>query len=117
MSKSRPGALLLIASLLLCGCSDWTNEVDGNYPEPYREPVEQGYEPPSRNEPPPDGERPWLQYEQDPERDLPEWANDNAGTTCQDVTSYDNDWSNDMLCTRPDGSQFYTDYEGAARHQ
>lgn len=34
-------------------------------------------------------------------------------TTCVDVTSYDYDWSNDMLCTRPDGSKFYTDYAGA----
>lgn len=37
-----------------------------------------------------------------------------SGTTCQDVTSYDENWQNDMLCTRPDGSQFYTDYAGAA---
>ena len=36
----------------------------------------------------------------------------NAGT-CEDVTSYDHDWNNDMLCTRTDGSTFYTDYAGA----
>ncbi len=36
------------------------------------------------------------------------------GANCQDVTSIDYDWQNDMLCTREDGSQFYTDYEGAA---
>lgn len=36
------------------------------------------------------------------------------GAHCQDVTSIDYDWQNDMRCTRPDGSQFYTDYEGAA---
>lgn len=36
-------------------------------------------------------------------------------TTCEDVTSYDYNWDNDMLCTRPDGSQYYTDYAGAAR--
>jgi len=35
----------------------------------------------------------------------------NAG--CIDVTSYDYNWKNDMLCTRPDGSRFYTDYAGA----
>ena len=34
-------------------------------------------------------------------------------TTCIDVTSYDYNWNNDMKCTRPDGSVFYTDYEGA----
>lgn len=33
-------------------------------------------------------------------------------TTCQDVTSYDYNWENDVLCTRPDGSTFYTDYAG-----
>lgn len=35
---------------------------------------------------------------------------------CRDVTSIDYDWQNDMLCTRPDGSHFYTSYEGAARY-
>lgn len=38
-------------------------------------------------------------------------------TYCEDVTSYDNNWFNDMLCTRPDGSQFYTDYEGASPYE
>jgi hypothetical protein len=38
-------------------------------------------------------------------------------TECVDVTSYDYDWSNDMRCTRPDGSVFYTDYEGAAAQE
>lgn len=38
-----------------------------------------------------------------------------AKTTCVDVTSYDHNWNNDMLCTRPDGSTFYTNYEGARR--
>lgn len=38
-------------------------------------------------------------------------------TTCVDVTSYDNDWSNDMRCTRPNGTVFYTDYAGAAEAQ
>ena len=33
---------------------------------------------------------------------------------CTDVTSYDYNWQNDMLCTRRDGSTFYTDYQGAA---
>jgi hypothetical protein len=36
---------------------------------------------------------------------------------CEDVTTYDYDWDNDMLCTRPDGSVFYTDYEGAERFE
>lgn len=35
-------------------------------------------------------------------------------TSCIDVTSYDYNWNNDMLCTRPDGSKFYTNYAGAA---
>ncbi|MFZ1360724.1 MAG: hypothetical protein WAS27_01675 [Candidatus Saccharimonadales bacterium] len=34
-------------------------------------------------------------------------------TTCKDVTTYDDNWNNDMLCANPDGSQFYTDYDGA----
>ena len=33
--------------------------------------------------------------------------------TCRDVTTYDYNWNNDMLCTRPDGSTFYTNYQGA----
>lgn len=37
----------------------------------------------------------------------------NGQTTCKDVTSYDYNWDNDMLCTRPDGSTFYTSYQGA----
>lgn len=36
-----------------------------------------------------------------------------TGRRCVDVTSYDYNWDNDMLCTRPDGTQFYTDYDGA----
>ena len=34
-------------------------------------------------------------------------------TSCIDVTSNDRNWDNDMLCTRPDGSKFYTSYSGA----
>jgi hypothetical protein len=40
-----------------------------------------------------------------------------AAGTCEDVTSYDYDWGNDMLCTRSDGSTFYTDYAGAERFE
>jgi hypothetical protein len=32
---------------------------------------------------------------------------------CKDVTSIDYNWQNDMVCFRPDGSQFLTDYQGA----
>lgn len=32
---------------------------------------------------------------------------------CSDVTSYDYDWGNDVLCQRVDGSQFHTSYAGA----
>jgi hypothetical protein len=40
-----------------------------------------------------------------------------AAGTCEDVTSYDYNWDNDMLCTRSDGSTFYTDYAGADRFE
>ncbi|MBR2841228.1 hypothetical protein IKE80_00355 [Candidatus Saccharibacteria bacterium] len=33
--------------------------------------------------------------------------------TCVDVTSYDYDWDNDMYCASPNGTHFYTNYEGA----
>jgi len=36
-----------------------------------------------------------------------------AGSSCIDVTSYDHDWDDDVICTRPDGTKFYTDYAGA----
>ena len=42
---------------------------------------------------------------------------DSAAGSCEDVTSFDYDWDNDMLCTRPDGSTFYTDYAGAERFE
>ncbi len=32
---------------------------------------------------------------------------------CVDVTTLDDNWDNDMLCTRRDGTTFYTDYAGA----
>ena len=32
---------------------------------------------------------------------------------CRDVTSIDQNWDNDMLCARADGSRLYTSYEGA----
>ncbi|HSX07554.1 MAG TPA: hypothetical protein VLG11_01540 [Candidatus Saccharimonadales bacterium] len=35
-----------------------------------------------------------------------------ANSTCTDVTSFDYDWNDDVLCTKPDGSQFYTNYAG-----
>lgn len=37
-----------------------------------------------------------------------------TSTTCEDVTTYDYDWDNDMYCTRSDGTSFYTDYAGAS---
>ena len=33
--------------------------------------------------------------------------------TCIDVTSYDNNYDNDMLCTSPSGKQIYTNYNHA----
>ncbi len=40
-----------------------------------------------------------------------------VATSCEDVTSYDRNWNNDMLCTRPNGTTFYTNYEGARNAQ
>lgn len=45
-----------------------------------------------------------------------EQAEREAEPRCVDVTSYDYNWENDMLCTRPDGSKFYTNYEDAERY-
>ena len=44
-------------------------------------------------------------------------TNGSAAGTCEDVTSYDYNWDNDMKCTRSDGSIFYTDYAGAERFE
>lgn len=39
-----------------------------------------------------------------------------AKTTCVDVTSYDYNWDNDVKCTNPDGTTFYTNYAGGRRY-
>lgn len=39
-----------------------------------------------------------------------------SGVSCRDVTSIDYNWDNDVLCTRPDGSTFYTDYSGGHKY-
>jgi hypothetical protein len=39
-----------------------------------------------------------------------------SGVTCKDVTSIDYNWNNDVLCTRPDGATFYTDYAGGNKY-
>jgi hypothetical protein len=36
------------------------------------------------------------------------------GPRCRDVTTYDYNWNNDMICTNVDGSTFYTSYSGAS---
>lgn len=50
------------------------------------------------------------------EKVIPSTENPAASTsgkvTCKDVTSYDHNWNNDVLCTRADGSTFYTNYAG-----
>lgn len=46
----------------------------------------------------------------------PEAVEEQKGS-CIDVTSYDHNWNNDMLCTRPDGTKFYTDYAGARSYE
>lgn len=46
---------------------------------------------------------------------IPEAAypgNSELNSRCIDVTSYDYDWNDDVLCTRTDGSEFYTNYAG-----
>lgn len=43
----------------------------------------------------------------------PTGIDDGPEFACVDVTSHDHDWNNDMLCTRSDGSEFHTSYEGA----
>lgn len=43
----------------------------------------------------------------------PEVSSPSAGRRCWDVTSYDYNWNNDVLCQRLDGTRFYTSYEGA----
>jgi hypothetical protein len=45
--------------------------------------------------------------------DYEDWRAEQSKGYCTDVTSYDYNWDNDMLCTKPDGSKFYTSYEGA----
>ena len=37
-----------------------------------------------------------------------------SNSKCTNVTSYDYDWDDDVLCTRSDGSQFYTNYAGGS---
>ena len=33
--------------------------------------------------------------------------------SCIDVTKYDDNWDNDVLCAGEDGSRFHTSYDGA----
>lgn len=58
----------------------------------------------------------WSTYDPDYEDYLSEQNIRLDSTYCVDVTSYDYNWDNDVLCTRPDGSQFYTSYEGAKKY-
>lgn len=39
-----------------------------------------------------------------------------SGASCKDVTSIDHNWNNDVLCTKPDGSTFYTNYSGGHKY-
>lgn len=55
----------------------------------------------------------WEAYDPEYEDYKQQQAIEADRTTCVDTTSHDYNWNNDMLCTRPDGSQFYTSYEGA----
>lgn len=92
--------LLLAASPLLVACDFSTGMLDDHAPS------DRYYEEPEATGPPEDFEREQREYEQS----LIPLEGD-----CADVTSYDENWDNDMLCTREDGSQFYTSYDGANR--
>jgi len=110
MGAFRALVVLLVAVVALGGCG--TGEVDDNYPDPTGqvEPVEP--DPPSQDE----IDRSSDDVLNDVE-DSSQTPESPAQTTCIDVTSYDNNWDNDMKCTRPDGTVFYTDYEGAAQYR
>lgn len=43
-------------------------------------------------------------------------ATTSGKVTCEDVTSYDYNWNNDVKCTNPDGSTFYTNYAGGRKY-
>jgi hypothetical protein len=106
----RLAVALLLGVVPLAGCATGTLEDD--YSRPPFEPVETAdTDPPSQRE---------------IDRMVDDMVDDAApkggqggsrGITCIDVTSFDYDWENDMFCTRPDGSSFYTSYEGAAQHR
>lgn len=49
--------------------------------------------------------------------DYQDYTTNPSSVTCKDVTSYDYNWDNDMLCTSPDGKQFHTSYEGAQNYR
>lgn len=111
MNRARglAAAGLSLGLMLLAGCS--TAEVDGNYYNPRDYEVVTEDKAPSQEE-----------IDRSFEEDLAEIESEmgpdsSGGTTCVDVTSYDYNWDNDVKCTRPDGSVFFTSYEGAARHR
>ena len=41
------------------------------------------------------------------------WCSKSSSWDCKDVTSYDNNWNNDMKCTSSDWTVKYTSYEWA----
>lgn len=137
MSFPKLCALAVLSGTLLGACAAGT--VDGNMFDPYdvREPT---VEPPSQAE----IDRSFRESLKDIQNEMAEESDDasdgfknglldewrapsgtpeeahpdvTGATTCVDVTSYDYDWNNDMFCTRPDGSTFYTSYEGASRFE
>lgn len=85
------------------GLTDWSKyNVDDDSPSP------------KSTDPAADGERIMREFE---ERYEQEQATEVPEGYCRDVTSYDNNWDNDMLCTDEYGRQFYTDYAGAGRYE
>jgi hypothetical protein len=132
MRQWRRFLVLPLALPALSACA--TGEVDGNYDE-RPEAVERETGPPSQeeidrliDEAISDVKPRRRQHARREKTELDRWiqkrfgtpqqrANRPRWTTCVDVTSYDYNWDNDMQCTRPDGTVFYTDYAGAATYQ
>jgi hypothetical protein len=99
LAHCRLGFLALTVSIL-AACSTGYVEDNGFEPREYVPPVE-----------PPTPAEIDRMFEEDLDEIESELGLDDV--ECVDVTSYDYDWSNDMLCTRADGTTFHTDYEGA----
>lgn len=108
-------ALLLLPLLVGCGVVDTVGDtVFGPSPTPTPPPPRVVPQYPTHTETTEDDIDKQLRESARAEQEYLEEEAQTA-TGCVDVTTIDSNWDNDMLCTRSDGSQFYMDYEGAAR--